>query len=240
MEEGIWRRRSGQFQAWKDREVSSIEAEGRLSCSIQRIPVCQRRRNRRLRPISIEWPAAMLEITRPSAVPGGHWSGLSLVLNAYREKMKEKFRKISRFIDLVKRFDRAKGKSFEFRVLHRQNYSDFFHFIVNNKINKSSWIGMIELWNVIESLSVIENRRKKLVVLSTTKQIGRLSIGFLCPEKVRKSWRNRVAGDRKICDRHSYSLLASRAKLLSLYIRFDICRIPWMKVEWTVHCVTNR
>lgn len=100
----------------------------------------------------------MLEITRPSAVPGGHWSGLSLVLNAYREKMKEKFRKISRFIDLVKRFDRAKGKSFEFRVLHRQNYSDFFHFIVNNKINKSSWIGMIELWNVIESLSVIVSR----------------------------------------------------------------------------------
>lgn len=36
--------------------------------------------NRRLRPISIEWPAAMLEITRPSAVPGGRWSGLSLVL----------------------------------------------------------------------------------------------------------------------------------------------------------------
>lgn len=80
-------------------------------------------------------------------MPGGHWSGLSLVLNAYREKMKEKFRKISRFINLnVKRFDRAKGKGFEFmRVLHRQNYSNFFHFIVNNKINKSSWIGMIEL-----------------------------------------------------------------------------------------------
>lgn len=44
-------------------------------------------------------------------MPGGHWSGLSLVLNAYREKMKEKFRKISRFIDLVKRFDRAKASN---------------------------------------------------------------------------------------------------------------------------------